>query len=549
MKNLLNSLFVIALLVFTVQCTIIDEEDLVNPNAPSPDAVDPNFLLNSITLTLPGHFEGFSDFGAELTRMEHMFGATYENAYQPQSFDGIWTTVYATMLNDIKALVPIASERQLFVHAGIARVIKAYILINMVDYFGDVPLSQALDAANFNPAVDEGSAVYDAAFAELDSALIDLGKDPLAFPASDPYFGDLDNDDQVAAWARVANTLKAKILFQRGDLSGALNILNNEDVIDAEGEEWVFRYSTNATNPDSRHPKFTNNYLNGAGEYMANYYMNELWQDKSAADPRIRYYLYRQVSEPTADVNELECINNPPPAHYQGSSGNGVGTNDPFCEDWNDVGYWGRDHGNDDGIPPDNFLRTTFGVYPAGGRYDAGQAEGTDPDHGLRGAGIQPIWMPFYTTFMRAEIEETQAAGSGRASLEAALNLSIDMVVAFGEDALNAAGGTAPTDQIIQNYVDEVLARYDAAASADKLGVIAKEYYLALFGNGIEAYNLYRRTTYPRDIQPNLSPSPGTFIRSFEYPADVVETNSSIQQKPGNGVRVFWDDTQFDFDF
>jgi len=527
MKNLLNSLFVIALLVFSVQCTIIDEEDLVNPNAPSPDAVDPNFLLNSLTLSTPGHFEGFSDFGAELSRMEHMFGATYENAYQPQTFDGIWTTAYATILIDAKTLIPIANERQLFTHAGIARIIRAYVLVNLVDYFGDVPFSEALDGANFNPALDEGSAVYDAAFADLDSALIDLGKDELAGPATDPYF---DGDEE--AWARVANTLKAKILFQRGDLTGALNILNNEDVIDADGEEWVFRYSTNSANPDSRHPKFTTNYLNGAAEYMANYYMNELWQDKSNPDPRIRYYLYRQVDAPTTDVNELECINNPPPAHYEGN-GNGVGTNDPFCEDWNDVGYWGRDHGNDDGIPPDNFLRTTFGVFPAGGRFDAGQASGTAEDQGLQGAGIQPLWLPFYTDFMRAEIEETQAAGSGRASLELAINNSIDFVIDFGEDALVAAGGTAPADALIQAYV----------------GVIAKEYYLALFGNGIEAYNLYRRTTYPRDIQPNLSPSPGTFIRTFEYPADVVETNANIQQKPGNGVRVFWDDSGFDFDF
>jgi len=549
MKNLFNSILVVALVLFSVQCTIIEEEDLINPNAPSPDAVDPDFLLNSIQLSNAGLFEQMSSNAASLIRMEHMFGTTYNNAFSPQSFDGEWTTAYAGILIDVETLIPVANERELFVHAGIARVIRAYVLINLVDQFGDVPLTEALDPSNFNPSVDPGEQVYDFAFADLDSAKLAFAKNPLALPANDVYYG-----GDADSWTALANTLQAKVLFQRGDLGGALSILNNQEVIDAPGEEWAFPYSTTSANPDSRHPKFVGNYLTGAAEYMANYFMNELWQDKSVPDPRIRYYLYRQTDAPTTDVNEQQCINNPPPSHYTGTTGNGVGDNDPHCEDWNDVGYWGRDHGNSLGIPPDNLLRTTWGPFPAGGRFDADQAAGVSEDQGMQGAGIQPLWLPFYTDFMRAEIAATTGdAGTARTTLETAIRNSIDFVQGFSAPAVAAEtdGDTfEPSDADIDTYVNDVLARFDAAASdEERMGTVAKEWYLALWGNGIDGYNLYRRTSYPRDIQPHLAPDPGTFIRSFEYPADVVETNSNIQQKPGDGVRVFWDDSDFNFDF
>jgi len=549
MKNLLNSLLVIALFVFSVQCTIIDEEDLVNPNAPSPDAVEPDFLLNSIMLNNADLFESMSDNAAEVVRMEHMFGATYNNAFQPQAFNFEWSEAYANILIDAKTLIPIANENQLFVHSGIARVIRAYTLVNLVDHFGDVPLSEALDGSNFNPNVDAGSDVYDFAFADLDSAKLDFAKNALADPGTEPYYGS-DTDK----WTALANTLQLKILYQKRnveDNSAAINNLLSSDLIDEDDEAWVFPYSTNSANPDSRHPKFTGNYLTGAGEYMANYFMNELWNGKSIPDPRIRYYLYRQADAPTTDVNEQDCINNPPPSHYTGISGDGLGNNDPHCEDWNDVGYWGRDHGNDDGIPPDNLRRTTWGAFPAGGRFDADQAEGVDEEQGLQGAGIQPLWLPAYTEFVRAEVELmiNGNPGAARAALSEGINKSIDFVEDFGADAVAAEGSdaadslAAQADTVFQaQYETEVLGNYDGASNTDQqLSVIAKEFYLALFGNGIEAYNLYRRTSYPRDFQPNLSANPGTFIRSFEYPADFIETNSSVGPKAGDGVRVFWD--------
>ena len=51
----------------------------------------------------------------------------------------------------------------------------------------------------------------------------------------------------------------------------------------------------------------------------------------------------------------------------------------------------------------------------------------------------------------------------------------------------------------------------------------------------------YRRTGYPNNLQPNLEPNPGAFIRSMWYPANFVNTNSSVNQKADVTQKVFWD--------
>ena len=113
-------------------------------------------------------------------------------------------------------------------------------------------------------------------------------------------------------------------------------------------------------------------------------------------DPRWRYYFYRQLGNVTlVPVTTLECLVSPVPAHYPA----GV----PFC--YADIaGFYGRDHGNDRGIPPDGFQRTVWGVYPAGGRFDNDdKVKITGANDGAQGQGILPVWQPAFTEFVKAE--------------------------------------------------------------------------------------------------------------------------------------------------
>ncbi|MEQ9425123.1 MAG: SusD/RagB family nutrient-binding outer membrane lipoprotein, partial [Cyclobacteriaceae bacterium] len=291
---------------------------------------------------------------------------------------------------------------------------------------------------------------------------------------------------------------------------------------------------TNPGAPDSRHEYFLDNYISGASDYQNNYYMWLLvgTNRPNGTDPRANYYFYRQADFHTEDVNEMNCVQETRPGHYPG-------TDQPWCQDNLPEGYWGRDHLDTDGIPPDGQLRTLFGVYPAGGAYDDESFSTGANSNNLGGAGIHPIMMSFFVDFMVAEAVLTMgASGDAAASLEAGMRGSIDYVHGFGASLAT----DAPTSTQIDNYVNGVIGDFNAANAAGKLDIFAEQYLIALYGNGIEAFNFYRRSGAPSNMQLPLVNQPGDFVRSFFYPAKAVNTNTNLDQKTTlNNANVFWD--------
>ena len=156
MKRKINTLL-LALGVFLVSSCELDY--LENPNAVTESSTDADFLLNNIQLNFRNIFRGVSDSGQRLTRMINQGANTYETAYTPTSYDGLWSNSYAGILADIKVLKKIAAEKNFKRHAGIAKTLEAFTLMTLVDAFGSIPFSEALDASNFNPKADDGAAV------------------------------------------------------------------------------------------------------------------------------------------------------------------------------------------------------------------------------------------------------------------------------------------------------------------------------------------------------------------------------------------------------
>jgi hypothetical protein len=552
LKNILTmklykSIFVVAsLMLFTIQCTVIDDSHLESPNALVPSDVDPDYLLNNIQLEARSIFRDAASIGAEMTRMTYMFGSTYENAFSPDelSTTRMYQNAYADLFADVQNLMPIVNEKGFLYHKAIANTLKANALLTLVDVFGDMPYSEANDATNFNPKLDGGANIYDSAIVLLDAAIADFAKaveDGAPTPPTDFFYG-----GDGSRWTKAANTMKLKAYINAGNVAEVNDLIADPDanlIVDSS-EDFVFRYSTTDVNPDSRHPNYANNYITsqGASSYMSLGYMNMMRTDKDIVDPRIRYYFYRQVTEDPVDFNKNSCINAFAPAHFD--------ADDPFCLIGD--GYWGRDHLIDDGIPPDGNERTTFGAYPVGGRFDDNSAQEADRGDGDGGAGIDPILMSAYTHFMIAEAQliMNNDAGAAKTFLESALDESFGTVAGFTAQD-DGSPFEASQDQI-DAYKTEALADFDATG----LRTIMKEYYFALWGNGYEAWNAMRRTGYPdRDdnLQPARTSNPGNWYRSVLYPSDMVERNSNIDQKAAAEVLngPFWDtnsgDTKFNF--
>ena len=535
MKNYFKVLGVVAIAgALSFQSCETTELDLrTNPNALSADQASPDFLLNQIQLTFAGKVRTMGNYGAELTRIEYMFGKNYVNVYQPSSFQGAWSSAYATLLEDIKAMEVLASEGGLTYHSGIGKFMKAFTMVTLVDYFGDVPYSQAnLGAENFNPGVDSGSDIYAAAHALLDSAIADFNAGGPA-PQNDFYY-----DGDSSKWVKAANTLKLKMYattrVHDGSIdSGFSSIIASGNYIDDVDSDFQFTYGTNEVQPDTRHPAYSSDYtVNGGGNYRSISFMNYLQETN---DPRRRYYFYRQNavtpgfdgSEPALET--LQCSLQTPPTHY--SDGNY-----PFCGLPN--GYWGRDHGNDEGIPPDGFLRTLVGVYPAGGAFDDSRFEALGQGAGAGGNGIVPILLSSSVHFWQAEVALASGnTASAKEHLLAGLAASVEKVSAFGSLDTTADLSTEPSADDISLHANQTGSAFDE----DPWNVLGHQFLVSLYGNGSDAYNFYRRTGYPNNLQPNLEPNPGAFIRSMWYPANFVNTNSSVNQKADVTQKVFWD--------
>ena len=563
MKQINKYLKTLALIVFVIfsSCDSLELNLTNNPNFLTPIQADVDYFLNSIQEDFVRQIEGDADFdindnwssggvtngdglsifGAELTRvycLTNTLSNQYSTAYQGSDSDDEWINVYIGIFADIREMMPLAEENGLYRHIGIAQFIEAYVLTAMVDFYGDIPYSEAVQGSeNLNPALDDDEQLYEVALGLLDKAIENFQKDATVYPSIDMYY----NND-YDKWVKAANTLKMRLYLQRRlvdtNAASSINaIINSGNYISSTEDDFQFEWpATSATGPDTRHPRYGFNYTpTGARDYTSNWLMNHMMV---TTDPRIRYYFYRQTNAvPGAEIDPdeqlLQCSLQSAPMHYtQGGY--------TFC--FLNSGYWGRDHGDTDGIPPDGLLRTTFGVYPAAGNFDDNRFSPVSPGDGGRGNGITPILTASWVDFMRAELALVEGnIAEAKTFLQEGLTKSIAKVQSFATLDAGADLSYEPTETDVSDFIDYIGTVFDGADMEGKWDILGEQFFVTVFGNGIESYNFYRRTGYPRTLQPNLDPNPGTFIRSMFYPARAVNTNSNITQKPDQAQPVFWD--------
>ncbi len=519
-------------------CETTDMDLTEDPNYLTPEQANVDFYLNAIERSYVSLMQNFGNYGAQVTRIEYLGSRNYLNAYAPTSFDDEWDLAYRQILADVEAMTPIAQENEQFHHIAIAQLLSANVLITLVDFFGDIPYSEALmaDEGNFNPNLDNGAAVYSAATQLIDTAITNFNKEAALEPEYDPFYnGNYEN------WIKLANTLKMKIYLQtrlvdNSALSSFNQIVASGDFITSTDEDFQFNYGTNENQPDTRNGNYAGNYRpTGAGSYLSNWLMGTMLED---GDPRIRYYFYRQVNAVPGEEIEpneqtLTCSMENAPQHY-------IDGGFTFCSLPN--GYWGRDHGDDDGTPGDGFLRTTYGIYPAGGMFDDSRFAPVSQGAGAAGAGITPLMLASWVDFMRAEMAMVEGdVAAAQEFVVSGTAKSITKVRSFGALDEDADLSLAPSEEQMNSFLSGIETAFIEADTEEKWNLLAEEFWISCFGNGILNYNFYRRTGYPTTLQPNREPNPGGFIRSFRYPANLVNNNSSISQKQEVTTTVFWD--------
>lgn len=510
-KSIILIIAIVGLLFNSCEVTDFDLQE--NPNQLTPDAISPDFLLNEIQLQFSEYIRTLSLNTDDVMRYENM-SDTYADIAEPSALNGEWDLAYK-MRENTKILENLAVDNDaLLFHRGVAKILHAYGFATLVDYLGDVPFTEANIAGNFNPGSDDDAGIYEMLIADIDLGITDLNNATVE-PQLDLYFG-----GDASKWVKLANSLKLKLYVNMGSVNEINSLIADGNLITALSDDFQFQHS-NALTPESRHLYFRRGYLpSGFTQYMGNYFMWLLKDSKTVRDPRLRYYIYRQTNiDPTGGF--LKC--------EQGDVFD-------FCY----IGdfYWGRDHGDDQTRPADGELKATYGIYPGGGTFDADQGiPANETTDNLDGAGIFPILLASYVDFLKAEaVLSLETNGDSAAFLESGIRKSMDKVLNFG--SVNSS--FAATQDDVNAYVENVMAEYTLASNNEKLDIVMREYYLAAYGNSIEAYNGYRRTGLPSNIQIPIKEKNVPFPRTFSLPGDEVSRNSSINQRPITN-QVFWD--------
>ena len=574
-------------------CDTLEMEDLASPNALSADLADADLLLNSIQLSYLSAMQDMQYNGAALGRISNMSGRNYYSNFGGGTVSGAWSSLYASMMPDIAAIEGLNTDGLLDFHMGISKVMQSHVMMGLVDSLGDIPWSQAVNATEYpSPGVDDGASVYAAAVAMLDEAAGYLGT---AGGGDDLFYG-----GDISKWVKLHNTLKMRANLTTGNYAAALAQTN---VIESAADDFQFNYGDQELQPDTRHPFYGSDYTtSGANIYQSSWLMGHMagsyddyralyfdnWQPGTEArlgDPRRKYYFYRQTWGTPGNQTALYYGGAAYlyPLDFGGDTSNGetlqcslqtVAFHLEFTPDEethcsNIAGYWGRAHGNDEGTPPDNFTRTASGVYPAGGSFDnqpdvqiyettlsALPTGAVNQGQGGGGAGIWPIYLSSYVSFMKAEaamwLGDTATAGI---YMEQGMNQSMAKVTGMISVDADADVANAPSAAWVAEYVSNKVAEFNAAPNSSaldgfgwpvekaKLDILGEEYFVAMFGGANDAWNFIRRTGYPRTLQRSLSDpaESGLFPRTGTYPSSEISANPNIVQRGDNNTLVFWD--------
>jgi hypothetical protein len=467
-----------------------------------------------------------------------------------------WNYLYTYVLKDYDAIVQFAEPEGNLIYSGIAKTLKAYAFSVMVDLWGDVPYSEFNVPGLIYPSPDSGKDIYNSLIELLEAGMSDLTNTE-ATNALKPTTDDFFYGGKVDSWTRLNNTIKLKLLLQSRkaksditDWQSKLNSLISANAFINSNEDFQFWFN-NVTSPAiERHPAFES--LTGQHTAFISPYFYETMMGHTynttdnpfagIADPRVPYYFYNQLPDGTRTTTE---------SPYEYRNGNFVSiffaTIGPNSAGSNDHSY------------------TKYGIYPAGAKYDDGNG-GRIATSALP-TGIAPHKMITFASlkFMLAELALAgETSGDAKTLLSEAISAAIDHV----HSVVDKNGSANPAPKISTEdrteFVDAILARYDAANNEGKMRILMTQKWIHNFMNPVDAYNDYRRTGYPLLFDASKTQEPGygvnpvvaersdptvplsnfaTFPRSLYYPTNSeTELNPNMNQKTNLSTPfVFWD--------
>ena len=409
-----------------------------------------------------------------------------------------WDTWY-DILEDFQFVIDNADDKNQPFFKGPARVMKAYLMQQIVDTYGNAPYTEAFQGVgNIAPKFDDQKAIYEDLIKVLDTAITDLAANAATAPQKS---ADIVFAGNASKWTKFANSLKMRVLIRQSRVAGRESYIVPEINKAVAAGGFLDAGMDVTANPG---------YVASAGK-MNPFYEN--WGYNSAGGvqaigrfPRPTTFLFSTL----------------------------IASNDTFRLKrlaWPKGG---------EGANPEVLSNYVAVPYGASSGYLSQNTSYLGPSVIKKGEFNRPMYLMLAAEsfFLLAEAKELYGANV-TLPLSAQEYYETGVKESFRVTGATAAYGADKATTLLTSGIDLA----DWTASPDKLKAIWMQKWLALVNfAGLEAWAEFRRTNYP-NIPASASAPAGTKLplRLF-YPSTESGSNPNV---PGEvdpfSTRLFWD--------
>lgn len=526
MKKIFNVLLMVIIAVGVSSCKkYLDIND--NPNSStssSPDLVLPQAITGSAAISNNYNASYFYP-GGFIANVYGVggYGATLTYSYTASSFTGLFTSVYDNA-TDYKYVIDNTSETPSLAYStAIARIMKAFMFSKLVDQYNDVPYSEALmGSANLTPKYDKAEDIYKDLVAQLTLGIKTITDGQAAsttaklVASSDPlYKGDMDR------WKRFANTIKLRLLIKMAGVPALSAYATTEFA--ALDKTLGFIASDALVQPG---------YVKEAGKQNPNYGSLAFNTDNTRAQAQaiptdwiISFYDGTKLTD--------------------GGRGSVIYRGFPKTQ----TNQLGEENTSSSQVSPNgstSWFTGTDANTPA-----LGVAKGPQQ--------AQPIMLAAESYFLQAEaIARGYMTGSAKTSFEAGVKASFNYLYENQSNVVDPSKNvTADVATYLTDNASNRLVNFDLATTvAQQVEAIITQKYIAMnVINADEAFNEFKRTTYPTIVNGSSDPTktfaskqsastrPDKLLGRVLYPQQEFNFNSA--NVPAGvtlfGSRIFWD--------
>lgn len=293
-------LFILVTLTFAAGCKKFED---LNTNPKLATEVPANFLLSSAQKNLVDvmtssnvNLNVFRLWSQQWTQTTYFDESRYDLITRGIA-GNFWAVLYRDVLKDLEAAKAAVQKDALITDESVRasqlatlEVMEVYTWHVLVNTYGNVPYTQALNIENPLPAYDDAKTIYADLFKRLDAAVIALKAGGSSFGSGDLIYG-----GNNSAWVKFASTLQMRMALCLVDVDLATAKTKFEaaqaDAFTSAADNAVFEY---LVSPPNTNPIWVDLVQSGRKDFIASQTMIEKLD--SLSDPRLPMFFTKNAS-------------------------------------------------------------------------------------------------------------------------------------------------------------------------------------------------------------------------------------------------------------